>query len=342
MRLLGAVTDRKQASLFADYLLAQGIPAKVLEEQGTHEVWVQNEDQTEPARALWAEFQSNPKDSRFHQASSKAAAIKKELAEADRRWQLNFSSAYDMWGRPHPSQAPLTVGLIVLCVLVALASNFGTQARPILQWLTFTNIREITALEQARQTARFNELPPESRQALALLPSVIESVGTEGLQHGQLWRLLTPILIHFGIFHLAFNMYALYGLGTIVEARRGWKWLLLFIVAVGVVSNVGQYLLPHLFDLNPMDWFSRDQILFGGMSGVLYGLFGYLWMKTKYAPEPGLRIPPDLIWTMLIWLLLCTTNWLVQTANSAHVFGLVCGLLVGAGPKLLKDLRKKM
>jgi GlpG protein len=69
--------------------------------------------------------------------------------------------------------------------------------------------------------------------------------------------------------------------------------------------------------------------LFGGLSGVGYALFGYLWMKGMYEPEQGMILHPNTINTMLIWLVLCMTGLLGPIANAAHVVGLAVGIVFG-------------
>lgn len=340
MRLLGTLKDLKQAKVLADYLLAQGIPTKTMDEAGEWELWVQNEDQMEPARGVWADFQRDPADPRFHQAKATAAAIKKQEAEAERKYQENFRTAGHLWGRPAARQVPFTLGLIALCVAVFLFTGMGDRLDPNLRWFTFTDPHLILQ----------EDLPPElaahaenAAMMLRSLQGIYVYFGVDRIKSGELWRLFTPALIHFGILHLAFNLYALFSLGGLVEYRRGWHWLLGFILACGVCSNVAEYLWPNAFNLAA--WAGRPEqaafVIFGGMSGVLFGLFGYLWMKTAYAPEPGLLLPRDLIFTMLFWLVLCMSGALGPIANTAHVAGLAFGAAVGAGPKLVRTLLKR-
>ena len=79
-------------------------------------------------------------------------------------------------------------------------------------------------------------------------------------------------------------------MGTAVEERRGpWRFLLLPLVTA-VISNLAQYYLDDI------SWIDGGLVVkpgpaFGGMSGVLYGLFGYMWMKSRLAPELGLARP---------------------------------------------------
>ena len=136
------------------------------------------------------------------------------------------------------------------------------------------------------------------------------------IQRGQVWRLFTPIFLHFNLLHILFNMMALIALGTAIEYRRGpWRFLLMvLIIAAG--SNVTQFIVsgPN----------------FGGMSGVVYGLFGYMWIKGKYDPSFGVRLTSETVTSMLLWLVLCMTGILGPIANSAHVAGLIIGIILAA------------
>jgi GlpG protein len=65
------------------------------------------------------------------------------------------------------------------------------------------------------------------------------------------------------------------------------------------------------------------------MSGVVYALFGYVWMKGLYEPEQGMILHPSTVQFMLLFLVLCMTGLMGSVANAAHVVGLVTGMLLG-------------
>ena len=129
------------------------------------------------------------------------------------------------------------------------------------------------------------------------------------------WRLLTPMLIHFGILHLAFNMLWLYRLGSQVEnVERSTRALLGLVVLTQVPGALVQ--------------FSVSGPLFGGMSGVVYGLFGFTWMQARYASKGYALTDQDTLWIMG-WFVLCATGLVGHVANAQHALGLVFGLLAG-------------
>jgi GlpG protein len=73
------------------------------------------------------------------------------------------------------------------------------------------------------------------------------------------------------------------------------------------------------------------------MSGVDYGLFGYVWMKSRFDPGSGLFIHPTTVFLMMAWLLLCMTpGSVVHAANAAHLVGLGMGLAIGYAPRLFE------
>ena len=126
---------------------------------------------------------------------------------------------------------------------------------------------------------------------------------------------MTPIFIHFGILHLLFNMMWLYQLGSLIEARQGSGQLLVIVIATGIFSNLAQYLM--------------DGPQFGGMSGVVYALAGYVWMRGKYDRASGLFLHQQSVTILLVWLVVCFTNVLGPVANYAHLGGLVSGMAIG-------------
>jgi len=64
---------------------------------------------------------------------------------------------------------------------------------------------------------------------------------------------------------------------------------------------------------------------FGGMSGVVYGLLGYIWVRGKLDPGSGLYLHQTTVIMMLVWLAFGFTG-ILSIANGAHLGGLVVGL----------------
>lgn len=142
-----------------------------------------------------------------------------------------------------------------------------------------------------------------------------------GIAEGELWRLVTPIFVHFGLMHFVFNGLWLSLLGGRIEALLGPVHLLLLVLVSAVISNMAQFV-----------W--TGSVAFGGMSGVIYALLGYIWIRNLLAPHPILALPKELIGFMLFWLLFCMTGVLdvllgVGIANAAHFGGLIVGMLLG-------------
>jgi GlpG protein len=145
--------------------------------------------------------------------------------------------------------------------------------------------------------------------------------GAPEILRGEIWRLFTPIFIHAnllqgaGFLHLFFNVLWLFDLGNMIEGRLGTARLLLLVLVIAALSNFGQY-----YASGP---------LFGGMSGVVYGLLGYVWMKGRYDPASGLFLHPQTVTMMLVWFFLCLVGVIPNVANTAHGVGLGIGMAWG-------------
>lgn len=156
----------------------------------------------------------------------------------------------------------------------------------------------------------------ENRAVLApLMISNYEGTALPEVMRGEIWRLITPIFAHGGLMHIAFNMMWLLDLGAMIEARKNSLTLGLLVLGIGVVSNLGQY---YMFGPS-----------FFGMSGVIYGLLGYAWMYTRYAPHAGIFVHRDTVVMMAIWFFLCLTGLMGSIANGAHAFGFAAGIAWG-------------
>lgn len=150
------------------------------------------------------------------------------------------------------------------------------------------------------------------------------SIG-EFLQHGHYWRLVTPIFLHFGWVHLIFNMLWLWELGRRIEYAVGSLHLLMVILFIGIASNLWQADSTPLSD-------------FGGMSGVIYGLLAYCFVFYYVARDKRFALPTAVYILMVGSLLLGYSgilDSLVLMANTAHLMGLVYGLLIAVPSALL-------
>lgn len=141
------------------------------------------------------------------------------------------------------------------------------------------------------------------------------SQGMSEIYSGQLWRLFTPAFIHFGILHIVFNLLWLYQLGSAIEQRQKSIRMLTLVILIALFSNLAQLI-----------WSGP---LFGGMSGVVYGLLGYIWIQGKVNPAAGLWLDKNTTLLMLIWFVICWTGLVGNVANMAHTIGLVTGVILG-------------
>ncbi|WP_313300897.1 rhomboid family intramembrane serine protease [Pseudomonas sp.] len=205
---------------------------------------------------------------------------------------------------PAPAQSSLaeqakackvTAGVLLLCVIVAGLTGLGDNLNAI-SWFTFLDFRV------QGEYLHFTPL-------------------AQGLAEGQWWRLVSPMLLHFGVLHLAMNGLWYWELGKRIELRQGPWQLLGLTLLFSLVSNLAQH-------------YTSGPSLFGGLSGVLYGLLGHVWLYQWLAPNRHFTLPRGVLAMMLVWLVVCLTGvvgqlGLGQIANAAHVGGLLIGCLTG-------------
>ena len=139
---------------------------------------------------------------------------------------------------------------------------------------------------------------------------------------GEWWRLVSPMFIHFGAPHLVFNLLWLWVVGQRIEAASGRLWLGLAVLASSLAANFGQY------------WLTGPG-LYGGLSGVVFGLFGHAFAFSRLNPQQDLGLPLALYGFMLGFLALGFTGLIDYfipgaIANGAHLGGLLAGLATGA------------
>lgn len=127
-------------------------------------------------------------------------------------------------------------------------------------------------------------------------------------------RLIGPAFFHFSWLHIVFNTMWWWQLGGAIEKVAGRMLLINLLLISAIASNLGQFLV------------SGDN--FGGLSGVVYSVVGFVWWSGWLMPDKGLSLPKSVIGFLLVWLLLGFVDILpVNMANTAHLLGLVTGCL---------------
>ena len=137
---------------------------------------------------------------------------------------------------------------------------------------------------------------------------------------GEWWRLGTAMFLHFGLVHLAVNMWALWDGGRLVERLYGSIRFAVVYFASGLTGNLLS-LIVH-----------GDHAIAGGASGAIFGVYGALlvclWRERRQVH------PVEFRWlfggaavfsaaTVVFGLLIPGID------NAAHIGGLISGALTG-------------
>ena len=192
----------------------------------------------------------------------------------------NIRTVRDRVGLP-----PVTLGLLVV-----------TAAVYLLSWL-------FTGLE--------NRLIRE----LAMVSGLAE-LGV-GVAAGEWWRMVTAVLLHGSMFHILFNMWALYAFGPQIEKESGSAPFL----AIYLAAAAGGSLFVH--------WFSDPFVFSIGASGAIFGLFG-VWVAGAYRLRHtyfGRRVLSQL--GILLAINFALPLFLPNIAWQAHLGGIITGVLIG-------------
>jgi rhomboid protease GluP len=139
-------------------------------------------------------------------------------------------------------------------------------------------------------------------------------------QDGEWWRLGSAMFLHFGLLHLALNMWALWDGGQWVERMYGRFRFAVIYFAAGLAGNLLS-LVVH-----------AGHAVSGGASGAIFGIYGallsYLWLERSRIQRGEFR-----------WMFWAAAGFSVATIvfglmvpgidNAAHIGGLIAGLLTG-------------
>lgn len=268
-------------SLFSRYLSQLGLWHRIFEESGQQQLWVNNSNDAERALELFEQFRSG-------------------------RLQLELQP--NLHHQPGPSILtrllnhfkvyPGTLSFVLLSLLgfpLTLGLDHG-QVNSLLHLFTFTDF-----------------IVQDDR--------ILFAPFGHAMSNGEIWRLWTPMLLHFGVVHLIFNLLWLWEVGRRIEILQGSSRIFNLVMITAVFANVLQYIMTQ-------------DVLFGGMSGVVYGLLGYSLVWSRLRPERSFGLPKGIYIFMLGWLGLGFVGVIDSfgfgaIANGAHLGGLICGLGLG-------------
>jgi len=279
MRQLVSLESRAAAQQLIELLYGGGVDGDLRSTQdGKWSVWIIDDADLPRARELLEVVEQSPEDPRLTTLLENAQQMRQHETGAPKPSPAKTVSLRERW---QAAAAPIPLGfatsaLILVCVVVAFATRLS-PAGPVVQ-------------------------------ALAIATT---NLGLVEVADGQVWRLVTPIFLHFGFLHLIFNMLWLKDLGSMIEHRQSSPFLGFLVLVIAVSSNFAQYL--------------ASSPAFGGMSGVVYGLFGYAWIRGRFDVQSGLFVAKNTAVFLLVWLVICFAGIVGQVANTAHVVGLITG-----------------
>ena len=299
MRLIATLQSRDEADRLSYFLARKGIDNLLEIKDDQFEVWVENEDQLEEAEVALAEF---------HKGVRMVPPPEDEPKRPKRRMLMPGATKFG-W---------ITMALIAAAIVLFFFSKIEVvNGQPV-----FTGVYAALMFDCPT--------PPVWTGLYQMaLGHGVDAPTFVAISQGEVWRLWTPVLLHGGFLHILFNVLWMLVLSNQVEERIGRFKFLIFVLLVGIISNVGQYLMtgPYFF----------------GLSGIVCGLFGFIWMRQKVAPWEGYQLNKMTTTFILVFLLAMLALQVVQfvfeimgrplfnlmIANTAHFVAIGVGLILG-------------
>ena len=283
MRKLASFNDPAAADALDELLSSEDIPTVVREaDSGGRAVWIVAEQDLSKAERLLAAFLAQPQA--IPQRAQPSARARSSGVPLHHRLLAHFLLS------------PVTWSLLAASVVITFYTGMGDDRARVGMFL-------------------IAEPPPAS--------AVSGSDWTvwDDLRAGQIWRLVTPIFLHFHPFHLLFNAFWLRDLGVPSERFLRSGQYSLFLVWSAVLSNLAQL----VFGLSPN---------FGGLSGVVYALMGFLWARGRFDRHSGIALPNGWVAFFVGWMVIGFTGLLDgllggSVANYCHLGGFAAGVIYG-------------
>ena len=137
--------------------------------------------------------------------------------------------------------------------------------------------------------------------------------------NGQYWRLFTAMFIHIGVFHLLFNLYALYAIGPLVEGYFGHLRFTIIYILAGLFGSLASY--------------AMTPAISAGASGAIFGLFGavtvYFLKHHQNFGKRGRAMLQNMAFILVINLAFGVVGRGID--NWGHIGGLIGGAVIAWG-----------
>jgi GlpG protein len=289
MRMLTTVADQAEAKILSDALYADGVVTTIKETRDSAFA-VWVHDEGQMEQARAFLNGFDPNSSHFSTMARKARTQRRQEEKADEQLKARTEKIRkQIEAKQNMRMGTVTAGLMAICVVVFLLTGMG-EKMDVVRHFTFTPLLPV------RGGYVFGDV--------------------SAIWLGQPWRLFTPMFLHFGFMHIFFNLWWLKDLGTAIERVFSSRYLFVFVLVTAAFSHVLEYAVS-------------GPTTFGGMSGVVYALFSFIWIRGRLDPSFPYRMPQQLATFMLIWLGLGFTGWVGPIANWVHTGGLIVGAVWG-------------
>jgi membrane associated rhomboid family serine protease len=138
------------------------------------------------------------------------------------------------------------------------------------------------------------------------------ALNAHGIQAGEYYRLVSAAFLHFGILHIAMNMYVLWILGSALERYAGpLRFGMIYFVSALTASFGALLLTPNANT--------------GGASGAIFGVMGALFVLER---QRGIALLGGPVAGILVINLVFTFG-VAGISIGGHIGGLIGGILVG-------------
>lgn len=362
MRLICTIyTDKSEENpdAFSYYLTNEGIVNECEEvSDHTFRIWIKDEDQVDRALEFYEVYKSNPHDPRFFTKSQEEAPFtaiprKRGLLSPSPYGPLTvliilFAVTLFIWAQVQrgsllPPKIPGVIQAPVLApierILLFDYPLYFEKRDELLTLYTKSDIEEKKApskeATQIMQELRYTPVWMGIYEQVVL--SIRGSKQTltdsaplfEKISQGEVWRFITPSVLHFDLLHIFFNLLWFILLGNQIEFRLGWARYGVLIFITGIFSNTAQYLMSGSF--------------FMGLSGIVCAMAAFIWARQQKAPWEGYLLHR---FTLIFLALFVVGMFLLQTfffflqifgnfelavgiANTGHLSGALIGYLLG-------------